>query len=257
MYSNLLRACRKKASIVRRWPNPVRPFSPVLCPNLSLTFLVPVVANARSRTPPARCACARRLFGRPRRTGRRHAAASGSLAFLVTRSRQGLRRASHGSQSSPTRPGTLSFVRSRTMSCRSSPTNTKSFVCRCSTIQIWSSRMDIICDACEARDILNCACPPGPWEMPSFSITRSDLAFAGNVNDTKSSSPSVESVADNFSRPFGRETLFPTMRRQSPCNLYARSERRIERRYIRPDEANEAAMSSKFHRTQTEAMEFH
>jgi hypothetical protein len=77
------------------------------------------------------------------------------------------------------------------------------------------------------------------------------------VNDTKSSSPSVESVADNFSRPFGRETLFPTMRRQSPSNLYARGERRIERRYIRPDEANEAAISSKFHRTQTEAMEFH
>lgn len=44
--------------------------------------------GSRSRTPPARRACARRVFGRPRRTGRGVKAASGGLGLLNPRPEQ-------------------------------------------------------------------------------------------------------------------------------------------------------------------------
>jgi hypothetical protein len=59
---------------------------------------------------------------------------------------------------------------------------------------------------------------------------------------------------DNCVRTFGRQTLSPKMRRKSPPNLYEWGERGMERRDIQPDEANEAAISPKFHGTQTEAV---
>ena len=78
--------------------------------------------------------------------------------------------------------------------------------------------------------------------MASFSITRRDGRFAGTVNETISSqSELLEAEREHRARGFGRVAAPLVSRGESPADLDARREVRLEARHRESDEAREGA----------------
>ena len=66
-----------------------------------------------------------------------------------------------------------------------------SHVSRCSAIQMCSSRIDVISEACEASETLSCGCPPGRRRNSTSSRAASCASPAPQSSSTHSSARSM------------------------------------------------------------------